>query len=206
MRCTQILENSWGPRLRFQHWHADGLNERLVSPAALAIKHLLNSQILKHKKSTEKKLQLSTCKLKSTLQPCMETQMTFISGQYCGDPSIFKESRYTIVLLLFTKNGRINERIKLLNNEEVTIHPTISETGIRLFTLKIMQEEVPHGKILTTLGANAFCQKLSVYHRHSLLYSCPLSLNKTRAQEKCHLVVRDLLILVIGLSRVQSRQ
>ena len=64
--------------------------------------------------------------------------MTFISGQYCGDPSIFKESRYNIVLLLFTKNGRINERIKLLNNEEVTIHPTISETGIRLFTLKIM--------------------------------------------------------------------
>ena len=64
--------------------------------------------------------------------------MTFITGQYCGDPSIFKESRYTIVLLLFTKNGRINERIKLLNNEEVTIHPTISETGIRLFTLKIM--------------------------------------------------------------------
>ena len=64
--------------------------------------------------------------------------MTFISGQYCGDPSIFKESRYTIVLLLFTKNGRINERIKLLNNEEVTIHSTISETGIRLFTLKIM--------------------------------------------------------------------
>ena len=129
--------------------------------------------------------------------------MTFISSQLWRSINLQSIKVYYCFTTVY-KEWK-DQRKDQWNNQGLTIHPTISETGIMLFTLKIMLE-VPHGKILTTLGANAFCQQLSVYHRHSLLYSCPFSLNKIRAQEKCHLVVRELLILVIGLSGVQFVQ
>ena len=96
--------------------------------------------------------------------------MTFISGQLWRSINLQSINVYYCFTTVYKEwKDQQNDQ---LSNQGVTIHPTISETGIMLFTLKIMLE-VPHDKILTTLGANAFCQKLSVYYRHNLSTAAP---------------------------------
>ena len=74
--------------------------------------------------------------------------MTFLSGQLWRSINLQSIKVYYCFTTVY-KEWK-DQRKDQLNNQGVTIHSTISETGIMLFTLKIMLE-VQHGKILTTL-------------------------------------------------------